>query len=473
MSLPLFHTDPLDISDYLDSPSNLLSLHASSENTILIVGPDLLKWETSPDQGYMERLLKGMVEWLTQKEIIQDRDIVHELHTLLHNGALVPLAYTIEEYLATTQSKKRCLKTVLFPDNQVKKIHCELIRIPHRGYITTTYDTSIESAYAQNWHSKLRKFYLPSLAQVTETSQKKQPFILKLYGDLDEPDSIRLGHRLLTGLYAEEVREQLRQLFSETRAIFIGFDEADEDLTALQNLVKDGYIVHQINPTSIVEQVASIPRTLSQKELLLAVNTLPRATTATRKRTTSRASTPPGTQQDSREETQRIYKIPIDVGIYYAPKDESYKDEIETLLNSLKTKEGKPYEIDYKSWAMDDPLSYKSDRGTPLLSKKLVILLLSRHFFGSKYYNVEYMRKVVKRHQQGALICPILVSTCDWRGRQFDSLEEDMLPKRDTSIAALISQGKDEGEVYKMISNGLEYALGKLAGCLPENDGGV
>src|SRR5437588_13025470 len=118
MSLPFFHTGHLDISNYLDFPRELLNSTASNEKSILIIGPDLVRREASP-QRY------------------------------------------------------------------------------------------IETAYAQNWHSKFCTFYLSSIDQVVKASQKKQTFILNLYGDLDEIDSIKVGHRQLTGLYSEELREQL------------------------------------------------------------------------------------------------------------------------------------------------------------------------------------------------------------------------------------------------------------------------
>jgi hypothetical protein len=245
MSLPFFHKDHIDISIHLDFPSELLNLPASSENYILIIGPDLVRREAVPSQGhthtYLQHLLKGMVVWCTQNKVIQDQDIIHDLHVLLHNGALVPLAYSIEEYLAAAQLKEQCLKAVLNPYSQAEAIHYWLTRFPFRGYITTSYDTCIETAYEETQQGQLGKFYQTSLAHAVDASRKKQPFILKLYGDLAEPDSIKLGHRLLTGLYAEDVRQQLRQLFFETPAIFIGFDDADEDLTALQSLVVDGY----------------------------------------------------------------------------------------------------------------------------------------------------------------------------------------------------------------------------------------
>lgn len=253
MSLPFFHKNHTDISNYLDFPGDLLTSPASSQDCILIAGPDLVRREAVPGQGhtptYLERLLKGMVVWCTQNKVIQDQDIIHDLHILLHNGALVPLAYRIEEYLAAAQLKEQCLRAVLNPYSQVEEIHHRLTRFPFRGYITTSYDTCIETAYAETQQGQLGKFYQPSLAHAVDASRKKQPFILKLYGDLAEPDSIKLGHRLLTGLYAEDIREQLRQLFSETRTIFIGFTDADEDLIAMKNLVTDGYDGQQKHPT--------------------------------------------------------------------------------------------------------------------------------------------------------------------------------------------------------------------------------
>jgi len=75
------------------------------------------------------------------------------------------------------------------------------------------------------------------------------------------------------------------------------------------------------------------------------------------------------------------------------------------------------------------------------------------------------MQKVVKRHRQRAWISPILVSACNWRGTQFDSLEEYILPKNKIPIAIWRSLGKDEGEAYLEISESLEKAFDYLAFC--------
>src|SRR5690242_4765951 len=103
MSLTFFHKNHLDISDQMDFPSELLNLPASSENYILVVGPDLVKRETASGREqrntYVGRLLEKMVAWCVQNNVIQQQDIIDELRTLLSSGALVPAGYKIEEYL--------------------------------------------------------------------------------------------------------------------------------------------------------------------------------------------------------------------------------------------------------------------------------------------------------------------------------------------------------------------------------------
>ncbi len=481
MSLSPYYADDLNIFNSSEFPRELLNSPSHGEQYILVVGPDLLKWEEAHSHGhrhtYLGWLLEEIVSWCVQKDVIQQQDIIDELRTLLSNGALVPAGYKIEEYLAAQQQKQECLRAVLHSHNQVKEIHYHLARIPFRGFITTSYDTCIETAYTEIQHNQLHKFCKTSLSKTVEACRNKQPFILKLYGDLDDPDSIKLGHRLLTGLYAEDVREQLRQLFSEAPTIFIGFDDADGDLTVLPSLVKDGRIVHQRHSARVAEQVKSgnlieisgyaesAPETLSHNEMLFAVRTPAHDTKATRQGVSPTPSTPADTEQDSQEESQQDHKRRIDVCIFYAPKDEEYKEEIEIILNGLKNKEGKPFEIVYMSWAMGESSGYTTDRKDPLMSKQLVILLISRSFLGSLHYNKKQMQKVVKRHRQRAWISPILVSACNWRGTQFDSLEEYILPKNKIPIAIWRSLGKDEGEAYLEISESLEKAFDYLAFC--------
>ena len=112
--------------------------------------------------------------WCVQKNVIQQQDIIDELRTLLSNGALVPAGYKIEEYLAAQQQKQECLRAVLHSHNQVKEIHYHLARIPFRGYITTSYDTCIETAYTEIQHNQLRKFYKTSLSKTIEACRNKR-----------------------------------------------------------------------------------------------------------------------------------------------------------------------------------------------------------------------------------------------------------------------------------------------------------
>ena len=470
MSQPFSHTKLLDISNYLDVSNELLNLPASSEHSILIVGPDLVRREVALGKGYMGRLLKRMVQWCIQEKIIQDQDIIQDLQILLQNGALVPLALRIEEYLATKHLKEQCLRAVLSFDSQVRKIHRDLVRVPYRGYVTTSYDTCIETAYAQHRRSTLPTFYPSSIAQAIKASQKKQPFILKLYGDMDDPGSIKPGHRLLTGLYTEDVREQLRQLFSETPAIFVGFDDADLDFIALQQLVKNGYIVYQNQPTCISEQIITDhlfginyyakgnAETFFHNEVLLAVNTPLKEANQKSQTTSSAPSTHSATEQNNHTRTQQKDKKVIDVCIYYNSNDEKYKNQLEVVLEGLKRKYDGCFGIEYISWAMGRSLDYITGEN-PLKLKQLVILLISRDFLAG--YDKEEMNEVADRHKKGARICPILVRDCDWEGHKFmETLKDAILPEDHVAISA---SNKSKDVVYKKISQRLYEVLDYLA----------
>ena len=480
MSLPTYPTGYLDIFNNSDFPRELLNSPSYAENYILVVGPNLARQEAAHDHGhtptYLGRLLERMVEWCVQENVIQQQDTINDLRTLLYNGALVQVGYKIEEYLATPQQKQQCLSAVLHPYNQVKEIHYHLAHIPFRGYITTGYDTCIETAYAEIHHNQLRKFYKPFLSRAVKACRNKQPFILKLYGDLDDSDSITLGHRLLTGLYAEDDRDQLRQLFSGVSSLFIGFEKADLDLDVLKSLAKDKIIVHQKYPDRALElekvesndllETGTFTKSftisyesLSHSRMLLAVHNPPQDTKEASRKASSTSPRSPSAEQDSQEETQQENKIPITVFIFYAPKDNKYKIEIEKVLNGLKNKKGKPFDIICGSLALGESIAYKTDMKHPLTSKDLVILLISRDFMGSKYYDKEQIQEVVERHGKGAWICPILVRPYNWEGYQFDELTESILP----SNRIPITKWRPQDDAYVDISEGLEYALDYLA----------
>src|SRR5206468_1749875 len=106
----------------------------------------------------------------------------------------------IEEYVSNKLQQQQCLKEVLLCDQaEVSDIHRLIAGIPFRAYLTTNYDTFIEAAFSEKKGYALEKFYRSSMQDAIKTYENKQPFILKLHGDIDHPNSINLGDRTFKG----------------------------------------------------------------------------------------------------------------------------------------------------------------------------------------------------------------------------------------------------------------------------------
>ena len=77
---------------------------------------------------------------------------------------------------------------------------------------------------------------------------------------------------------------------------------------------------------------------------------------------------------------------------------------------------------------MDASLGYRTGINNPLMSKQLVILLISQSLLAR--YDEKQLEAVVKRHLRGAWISPILVRSCDWIYHPFISEDEFVLHPR-------------------------------------------
>ncbi len=489
MPLSPYPTDYVDILTNSDFPGELLNAPYNGENYLLVVGPNITQSVIARDHRpghtdtYLGWLLNRMVTWCIQEHVIQQQDTINDLHALLENEALIPAAYQIEEYLASEQEKQQCLRAVLHSHNQVRAIHYFLARISFRGFITTSYDTCIETAFAEIQQRQLRRFYKPSISEAIHASQKKQPFILKLYGDLNSTYSIHLGHRLLTGLNAENDREQLRELFAGVSTLFIGFEETDPDLNVLKNLTQDRVIIHPeyhdlvLEPEEIAGydllEIDTAARNATElyDELLiptktvLAIDEFQKGKKAANQYTPDRHSDAFNAKKENEEENQHEDKPSITVFIYYALEDKEYKDNLEKIVRNLSNKEI-PFEIQCKSGALGESWGYTTGIKDPLQESALVILLISMDFLGSDHYDPKQIQKVISRHndvKENGWVCPILVRKSDWEGTQFDEVKMFILPKNHIPI----SKWKDPDDAYFEISGDLTFALTNIFNSRP------
>src|SRR5581483_10392068 len=230
------------------------------EKHLLLIGPNMLN-EATPTHSSLLILLKRMVSWCIQKKFISQyhttKDFCEQYDKRPLKDTLIQFGYTIEENLSEKHQQQECLKASLEQRTPSVDKYRLLVRKPFRGYVTTAYDTFIETAYAEERQEPLLKFYISSIRDAIEACRNGQPFILKLYGDIDDPASIILGPRFIKGLSAVCELEQLRTLLSMSPVIFTGFEKADPDLGTLSSLTR----TPAISPHIVTSKPVSSPET--------------------------------------------------------------------------------------------------------------------------------------------------------------------------------------------------------------------
>jgi SIR2-like domain len=258
-----FH-DTGSLSILHNSNDHITALNVEeSERYLLLMGPDVLK-ESIHAPSSLLVLLKQMVSWCIEKKFISQYNTIEDFHAQYDRKplqeTLTRLGYILEECLSEKYQQQECLQTTLEQYTQSVEKYRLLVRKPFRGYVTTTYDTFIETAYEEEWHEPLLKFYLSSIGDAIEAYQKGRPFILKLYGDIDNSASIILGPRFIRELSNIREQRQLRVLLSLSPVLFTGFEEADPDLGSLSSMTTDWPILSPKTKDDLsIEQLEEYP----------------------------------------------------------------------------------------------------------------------------------------------------------------------------------------------------------------------
>lgn len=476
---PSFHSDQDDYKELLDT------IH--SGNCIVITGSDLTSWPSTEHNkrsvSHLGNLVERMVEWCVSEGIIDQDAAIEDFHRLVCRESWAQVGYKIEEYLTEKWQQQQCLRKILNDQARIRETHRLLARLPFRGYITTTYDTSIETAYSDIKQSKLTKFYRFSLRDTVEACQDQQPFILKLHGDIDEPNSIALGHRLSRGLSIADCQDQLRRLFTTFSVLFIGFEKEDPDLKVLIDLIRDEDVLHRPNPYWMavhgeqlsVSEVKSYwekkrIRTIFCKASGVQSGFVTLLETLDPQPAVSEGILPASQVAESSQQTTQSQKsptsefeLPITIFMAYTREDNEMRRRIELELNTLQQQ---GLSIDWDKSEITEAIEWEIDIEDPLNTYNLVLLLISPNFVGSTYCYSERMKRAIKRHLDGAWICPILLRPCRWEGAPFGPLGirnfgitlKHPLPVL-PSDSVPVTKWPDLDDAYLDISKGIERAV--------------
>lgn len=418
--------------------------------------------ENQLPQIYLRNLLERMLEWCNAKQLTALQGSSSKLKELGNQSSLYLVARQIEEQLVALSDKRTCLKEALLQDRiALKQIYDLLAQIPFRAYISTSYDTFIEDEYQRiKGPSKLTKFYRPSIDKAIEAYKKREPFILKLHGDIDgdNPEPIILSNRAISSIagnmisYPNDLRKVLSD--SHTSTLLIGFDKADPDLEELKRLINNERAVKCWMLVPKGHLSSSEIEQLQKYDGITAIEYRDLAELKHFFKTLDRVSS-----------TSRATKVYIS----YSLEDEAMKEK---LSKQLKVMAFPGLNVEW----LEGDIGAGEEKGPEILSRlktaDIILLLVSVEYLislkevndGNNLMNeseIELeMANAVQRHTDGkARIIPVILRPCAWEDTPFFAkLQALPKAKRGNSIKP-VSMWTKRDEVYLEIARSIKEAI--------------
>ncbi len=146
---------------------------------------------------------------------------------------------------------------------------------------------------------------------------------------------------------------------------------------------------------------------------------------------------------------------PVEVFCSYAHEDEQWLRKLETHLNPMK-RQGL-----ISLWhdrLITGGTDWSKAIDTNLETASIILFLVSANFFASDYcYGVEMKRALERQETEQAIVIPILVRSCDWKGALFAHLQ--VLPTN----AAFIASQQDIDAAFTDVATGIRRAVEDLS----------
>ena len=156
---------------------------------------------------------------------------------------------------------------------------------------------------------------------------------------------------------------------------------------------------------------------------------------------------------------------PIKVLISYSHKDEKLREKLEDHLSILKHDGVIDAWHDRKIIAGAE---WETDIFTHLDQAQIVLLLISPSFLASNYCYVKEGKRALARHEQGeAVVIPVILRPCDWKGAYFEKLQ--VLPKD----ARPIVKWPDRDEAFADVAKGIRRRIEEMRAPQPASDPGA
>jgi len=133
-----------------------------------------------------------------------------------------------------------------------------LVKLPCAGYITTNYDTLIETAYTKLNGSPLR-IMSPDLPKTLGNISNNERFLLKLHGDVSTRNFIFSSEDYNTLEKDERLIRFLYSIFLRYKVVFLGYGLSDHDILVPLKLLAKDY------ESNLNRHVALLPHSISEQ----------------------------------------------------------------------------------------------------------------------------------------------------------------------------------------------------------------
>lgn len=209
------------------------------EDTVLFIGSGISLWSGLPSwTGLINELIEFLRENGLNSTLIEQE---------LKRGDLLQAASYGFDKLSKPKFAEFVRKSCRVDSAKPHDIHNKIISLGPNCYITTNYDTLIESSLLKwNQETHFRKVINKQLTETAEiVGARAKNFIFKLHGDVEDSDSIILTREQYRTLnYGGELHHALettKTLMVSRPIVYIGFGLRDTDFLYLKDLLINTY----------------------------------------------------------------------------------------------------------------------------------------------------------------------------------------------------------------------------------------
>jgi hypothetical protein len=200
-------------------------------NSTLFAGAGLSASSKLPDWPVM---MHGLIKWAEEnnRDLKKDKK---ELERLIKQNEFLLVAEKLKECLGNDLFKQFMYTTFRDDTKKPSRIHAILPDISFAAVLTTNYDVLLETAYTIARGMKPHTYTHTDVAQIIDLNDRKEFYILKMHGDIDNFDTVVVTQNDYRKLMFDNkaYREFLKVIFMTKTVFFVGFSLNDPDLVFL------------------------------------------------------------------------------------------------------------------------------------------------------------------------------------------------------------------------------------------------